>query len=185
MKYKFALPLLAALAFGAPAALAQNAPPPPGQGWGQDMQQRMAQRCENVYPVAVGKLAYLEAKLQLTDVQKPLFERWKGEMLSIVKTRTAKCGEARPPMGDDVVAMTERKEVRLKAQIADIEAQMPALKALVGSLDDQQKHILMETHRQIMRERAMHFMGGMRSMMMHRPGQGPGMAPPPPPPSAQ
>ena len=190
MKYKFALPLLAALALGAPAALAQAAPPAPppaGQGWGhfskEDMQKHMAQMCEDRYARAVGKLAYLEAKLQLTDIQKPLFERWKGELLSTVKTRTAKCGEPKKPLDEDIVGHLKRQEERLKTRLADLQAQMPALEALVGSLSDAQKHILIQAHHQLMMERGRRMMGGMRFMMMHRHEQGPGE--PPPPPSAQ
>lgn len=156
----------------------------PGQMMGghwnkEDMHKHFAEMCQDAYPKAVGKLAYLEAKLQLSSMQKPLFDRWRSTMLAIVKTRTAKCGDMKLSGDEDIVAMTEHKEARLKAQIADIDAQMPALKALAGSLSDEQKHTLLEVHHQMMMERGHRMMGGMRFMMMHHMDRGHGEPPPP------
>ena len=50
-----------------------------------DMEKHMAQMCQNHYAKAVGKLAELEVKLDLTAKQKPLYERWKGNLLSAAK----------------------------------------------------------------------------------------------------
>jgi hypothetical protein len=194
MQPRFVLPLLAALAFAAPAALAQDAPPPPpaGQGAGgpwhpfdkAEMHKHFVEICQDAYPKAVGKLAYLEAKLQLTDAQKPLFDRWRDSLLSIVKTRTAKCGEARLPLSEDPVAHLKAQEERLKTHLANIEAQLPAFEAFAGSLSDAQKHILAEVHRHEMGERREHgfgHFGGPRFFSTHHDGQGPGEPPPPPP----
>lgn len=188
MQSRFVLPLLAALAFAAPAALAQDAPPPPAQGSGgpghhfdkAGMHKHFVEMCQDAYPKAVGKLAYLEAKLQLSDAQKPLFDRWRDAMLSVVKARTAKCGEMKHPTGGDPVAHLKAQEERLKTRLAAIEAQLPAFEAFAASLSDAQKHVLAEAHRRMMMERGHRMMGGMRFMMMHH-HQGEGDAPPPPP----
>lgn len=187
MKARFILPVLAALAFGAPLALAQDAPPPAqGPMMGRhhfdkaDMMKHMQQRCEDGYARAVGGLSYLEVKLQLTDQQKPLFERWKASLLSIAKQHAAKCADHKLPMDKDPVAHLKAQEARLKARLADLEAQMPSFEAFAATLSDQQKEVLREAHRHLMMDRGRRMMGGMR-MMMH--GHGPmgpgGMQPPP------
>lgn len=183
MKSTLIVPFLAALALSAPASLAQQPPPnPPGGGpmahgrWlmnGEDMQKHRAEFCADITPRAVGKFAYLEARLQLTDRQKPLFERWKNTVLSSIKAHADQCATGkRPDMDASVVDKLKRHEQRLKTRLADLQAQMPALESLASSLNADQMKVLDRAamHLRAERGRMMERMGGMqgRMMMMHR-----------------
>src|SRR5215469_3489461 len=81
---------VAALCFAAACA---QASPTPKQTDGRDM--RMAQwheqMCSDMYARRAGEMAYLEAKLSLTDSQRPLFQSWKDVVLSDAKTRSGEC----------------------------------------------------------------------------------------------
>jgi len=183
MKSALIVPFLAALALSASAAVAQQ-PPPPTQAdgpmargaWrmnGEDMQKHRAEFCSDIAPRAVGKLAYLEARLQLTDRQKPLFERWKNTVLSSVNAHADKCATwKRPEMDASVVEKLKRQEQHLKTRLADLQAQMPALESLASSLNQDQMRILDRAAMHLREEhgRMMARMGGMREhfMMMHR-----------------
>ena len=183
MKSTVIVPFLAALALSASAALAQQPPPsPPGNGpmahgaWrmnGADMQKHRAEFCSDIAPRAVGKLAYLEAKLQLTDRQKPQFERWKNVVLTSIKEHAEQCATMKmPEMDASVVEKLKRQEQHLKTRLADLQAQMPALESLASSLNQDQMRILDRAAMHLREEhgRMMARMGGMRErfMMMHR-----------------
>jgi len=168
MKSRIVIPAIASLALFATAAFAQDGPPPPDQGkmgWHHrdkaDMQKHFAQMCQNGYAKAVGGLAYLEVRLDLTDTQKPLFERWKNTMLSIVRERTDKCStmkmpDHRPSLADHM----KRQEERLEMRLADLKKQEPAFDALAATLTPEQQKIMAEAHRHLMMAR-----GEMRDRM--------------------
>jgi hypothetical protein len=200
MKSTLIVSFLAALALSASAALAQQPPPtPPGNGpmahgaWrmnGEDMQKHRADFCSDIAPRAIGKLAYLEARLALSDRQKPLFERWKNVMLATIRAHADQCATMKlPEMDASVIEKLKLQEQRLKTRLADIQAQMPALEALASSLNEDQMRTLGRAAMRLNAQRGemMEHMGGMgeRFMMMHRPDGGPddGAPPPPPPPS--
>lgn len=165
MTRKTMLSLTAALLLCAPAALAQGAPPPggpmgghgpmgPGKGPdGAEMAKMHAQMCQDGYAQDVGRFATLEVRLQLTDKQKPLFERWKALKLKAAKAHAESCAAMNPPEPPDPSAGTapkapdpveglKREEARLKARLADLKAEIPAFEALCASLSDEQKHAL-------------------------------------------
>ncbi len=204
MQPRTIVPFLASLALCASAALAQSAPAaPPAPSAMQDhrpmmarmhfnvedMQKHRAKMCADLTPRAIGKLAYLEAKLQLTDKQKPLFERWKNAILSSVKAHQATCMTAKMPgWNANVVDMAKRQQKMMETHLADLKAQMPALEALVGSLNAEQNKILDRAAMRMMHDRAgmmdrMHdAMGRMHGMRGHAGPDSNGDAPPPPPP---
>lgn len=188
MQSRIVVPFLASLALCASAAMAQEAPPPaPGQmmqGHGswhmnrEDMAKHRAAMCADITPRAVGKLAYLEAKLSLSAVQKPLFERWKSIMLASIKAHEGACANAQFPGPDiSVVDLAKRQQQRLETRLADLKAQMPALEALANALNDEQKQTLSRAAMHMMHERAELFehMRGVHEHMM-----GDRDAPPPP-----
>jgi hypothetical protein len=195
MKYRIIVPFFASLALCASAAMAQDAPPaPPAPAAGQmghgpwhmnkeDMAKHHAQMCSDFYARAVGKLAYLETKLALTDSQKPLFARWQKVMLSNAKSREGACEAAKLPGKDaSIVDLAKLREQKLKDRLADLQAQLPALEALAGSLNQEQTHIFDHAARAEMMEhmRGMHE----RGFDMHRGGRDgdhDGDVPPPPP----
>ena len=151
----------------------------------EDWAEHHAQKCSDFYARAVGGLAYLETRLALTDSQKPLFERWKHVKLSSVRAHADECATMMPrDMDASIIDRLKLHEKKMKARLADLQAEMPSLEALVASLSDEQKHVLERTH-EMFAHRMMH---GMRGMMEHRHhGHGDGRdnddndAPPPPP----
>jgi hypothetical protein len=159
----------------------------------EEMAARMKSMCADHYARAVGVLAYVEAKLQLTPAQQPLFARWKDVKLGAASARRDKCetrtadaskGKWRDGKHPSVVDRMAREEDMLKHRLAQLQAEQPALEALFNSLTPEQKMALGDLGHH-------HGMDGMRGhgMMGHRmmaggwgdhgaPG---GMMPPPPP----
>jgi hypothetical protein len=132
--------------------------------------------CGEIGARAAGNLAYLQARLELTAAQAPLFERWKNTRLAAAGRMEAAC-KARPPRqarrARTPVERLALQEEMLKRQLADISAERPALAALYGSLNETQRN---------------RFDGGgprMAALMLrHQPMEGPPPsedAPPPPP----
>jgi hypothetical protein len=184
MKCRIVIPFIASLALCASAAMAQDAPTPPsapvakhmGHGpWHMNKEnwaEHHAQRCSDFYAHAVGGLAYLETRLALTDNQKPLFERWKHVKLESAKAHADECGTMMPrDMDASIIDRLKMHEKMMKSRLADLQAQMPSLEALVASLSDEQKHVLERTH-DMFGGRGMHGMHGMMGQRHHGHGDG-------------
>lgn len=188
---------------GPPPGALMDAPPgemagPPDGKMGGRFRAHMAQMCKDMYARKIGELAFLEAKLALTDAQKPAFAHYKQVSLDIAQHHSGECSTRVANFADKAgkkaaadrhspVARMAREEEMLKARLANLEAERPALEALYNGLTPEQRRELghdgMDGHPM------------MRRMMMgmHRPGMGPmgapGMGPmhgpadmPPPPP---
>jgi LTXXQ motif family protein len=145
-----------------------------------DMTQRMKQMCEDGYAREVGRVAYLETRLNLTQPQQPLFARWKQAKLGIAKRRSADCSQMVASQRETMPSLVDRlarEEDWLKKRIADIDAERPALTALYNALTPEQRQDLSSGWHGMMR-------GGMmgRGMMGQEPMNmgGPPPAPPPP-----
>ncbi len=177
-------PVMVALV--APGKLAQNLPPGDRDAMrmptAADMAARMKQMCEDGYAREVGRMAYLETRLNLTQSQQALFARWKEAKLGIAKRRGADCRQmgASPPgtMTSPVDRMT-REEDRLKKRVADIDAERPALTALYNALTPEQRQDLSPGPRGMMGRGMMG--GGMMGGGMMGPGPMNMGGPPPPP----
>jgi hypothetical protein len=106
-----------------------------------DRAERRAAQCGEIGARAAGRLAYLEARLELGAAQTPLFERWKQVRLASAKRMQDRCETRQAPAAADSspVARLARQEVRLKQRMADIAAERPALEALYRRLTDEQK----------------------------------------------
>ena len=158
MKTRIILPVFASLALCASAAMAQDAPPPPPAahngipGFGpngpgkeptkEELAKFQARQGVNIYAREVGELATLEVKLGLTDKQKPLFERWKKIKLAAAKAHADEFAGAKLPGKDKHPSIVDGLKLEtkfLKQHLADIEAELPALEALVATLSDDQK----------------------------------------------
>ena len=187
------IPFIASLTLMASAALAQDAQPAPaapmahhGQWMDKgDFAKHHAEMCTDRYARAVGKLAYLETKLALSNVQKPLFDHWKSVKLAGIKARTADCANFKMPDKDASLAdHLNRQTAMLESRLAELKAQTPALEALAASLTQEQQATFEHAAREMHRARA-GMMGGMREMHEHRMGMhhdgGPDAPPPPPP----
>lgn len=179
-------PLMVALV--APGTmLAQNTQSPSGaRGMrmpdAAEMASRMKQMCEDHYAREVGRMAYLETRLSLTQAQQPLFARWKTVKLDTAKRHTADCGqdvarEARSGEASNPVERMGREQDMLKKRLADLDAEHPVLAALYNALSPSQRETLSPDGRRHMAD------GGMMERRMMRVGPAaPGDQPPPPPP---
>lgn len=147
--------------------------------------------CQNLYAAKAGEMAFLEAKLQLTAAQQPLFARWKDVNLDLAKRRESDCGakieRLRTGQRPDMMEQLGREEDMLKTRLADIQAERPSLTALYASLTSAQKDEFAQAARRGMGAR-MHLAQGLMGRgpeMGQRFGRGPDGPPPPPPPPPQ
>jgi hypothetical protein len=178
-----------------PVMLAQNTETPP-TNMGRmhrfnpaDMAAFHKQRCEDGYARSVGRMAYLETRLNLTGSQQSLFSAWRSVRLGIAKRRADACAArdmSQPRQQINPVDRMAHMEDRLKKRIADLDAERPAFAALYGALSpDQQKALTPHRHRMThgrhgMRGHGMMGRGMMRpGAMPHGPMNGQPPAPPP------
>ena len=179
------------MALVAPGAmLAQNEPAPSGARTMRmpgpaEMAAHMKQMCDDRYAREVGRMAYMETRLSLSQSQQPLFARWKTVRLDAAKRRAADCSQRaqRPDRKTQgPVERMGREQDMLKKRLADLDAERPALAALYDALTPQQRETLAPRDRGMMG-------GGMMGPAMMDSGMmqpGPmemGDRPPPPPPS--
>lgn len=134
----------------ASGALAQGAPPKPA-----DMAGRHGDRCRDLVARQTGDMAMLEVRLNLSAAQKPLFARWSKTKIDAAKQAAETCAADAPPpppqdgaapQAPDPLLMLTREEARLQQRLAALKTELPALKALVASLSDEQKRMLMPRH---------------------------------------
>jgi hypothetical protein len=154
-------PLMVAMALPHPLIAAMTAAAPDDGANPPDMSQpglrrpsvaeiaaRHKQMCQDEYAHQVGQLAYLEAKLNLTPSQQPLFDRWKSVKLDIAKRGQADCSTRDLPprnvsaLPSPLDGMAHEEEL-LKHRLADLDAERPALTALYNTMNASQKDALM------------------------------------------
>ena len=136
----------------------------------------MKRLCEDHYAREVGRMAYLETRLNLSQAEQPLFARWKDIKLAIAKHRAADCGQqaSRPDHGPlTPVDYMGREQDFLKKRLADLDAERPALASLYKVLTPLQREALVPRDFPAMAQ-----MTPDRDIL--RP-VGPGAFPPPPP----
>ena len=149
---KLLLAATAVAAFTVPA-FAQSQPPADGaqpmHAWHKPSPEQMAQwraeRCKSHYAHVAGKLAYLQADLQITDAQRGAFDQWKDVVLSSAKAHSDQClahtADAKPmEHHHDAVERNARMEKHLEARLAQLKAERPALENLYASLTPDQKN---------------------------------------------
>lgn len=140
-------PMMVALS-SADALLAQNLPdasPASDMATATGFTPGLKQFCDDRYASEVGRLAYLEARLQLSETQQPLLAHWKDVRLDIAKRRAADCN-ARTASPDqdraDPVERMSREEAMLKQRISDLDAERPVFAALYDALTPEQRAAL-------------------------------------------
>lgn len=135
------------------------------------------QMCTDRYAHNVGRVAYIEAKLSLTDSQRPLFDGWKQTVLGSAKARESTCLASQPHMGErhdrSVIERQARMQQRLQSRLADLTAEQPSLKALYDSLSAEQKQVFDRGNRMGPGGRGPHGHGGWHN---HGPQGGPDKA---------
>lgn len=170
-------PMMVAV-LGSDALLAQNLPdasPASDMAAAPGFTPNPKQFCDDHYASEVGRMAYLEARLELTESEQPLFAHWKGVRLDIAKRRAADC-HARTATADqdraDPVERMKSEEVMLRQRVADLEAERPAFSALYAVLAPDQRQAL-SPPRPMMGH-------GHRPIPPHEMGELPPPSPPPP-----
>lgn len=176
MQSKFLIATAGAAAFVACCALAGVAGAPRGDQ-GPDpaeMHKHFVAMCLDGYAHTVGRLAELEVRLGLTEVQKPLFERWKSIVLASAKARATQCAALPEPGAEpSIIDSLKQEEDGLTAELAALKAEEPALQALADALTAEQRETL--AHEAVMAFDDEH--GGPPPMF----GGDPDGPPPPPP----
>jgi hypothetical protein len=126
--------------------VAQNLPdtPPNAMGASRDFAPDPRQFCDERYAGEVGRMAYLETRLHLTDAEQPLFAHWKDVRLDSAKRQAADCAARTVTDQDraDPVARMGREEAMLKQRIIDLDAERPAFSALYAGLAPDQRQTL-------------------------------------------
>jgi hypothetical protein len=135
----------AAAVICAASAIAQASPantnePMPSKA---DMASWHQAQCSDRYARHVGQIAYLEAKLSLTDTQRPLFASWKDSVLNSAKSNEGAClamhhDFAHPP---SILDREARLHDMLQQRLSEMDAQRPAMTALYQSLTADQKQV--------------------------------------------
>ena len=97
--------------------------------------------CGEFYARQAAHLAYLEAKLDLTEAQRPLWAKWKQASLDGATKHRSVCQDVAPkgdtlPPAPDHEAMMEKM---LTAKLQTLQATRPALVALYDALTPEQK----------------------------------------------
>jgi hypothetical protein len=108
-----------------------------------DMAAWHQERCSDRYARHVGEVAYLEAKLSLTDAQRPLFASWKDAVLSSAKSNADACAAMHPDFSHppSILDREARMHDMLQKRLAELDAQRPAMTALYQALTLDQKRV--------------------------------------------
>jgi len=105
--------------------------------------------CEDHAAHTAAKLAFVEAKLSLTDAQKPLFAKWRQAVLDSSNKQKTAC-LAEPPRKPDaqptVLEREQKEETLLQARLQTLQSTRPALQAFYDSLTDAQKDSFNHMH---------------------------------------
>ncbi|MGD0865488.1 MAG: Spy/CpxP family protein refolding chaperone [Rhizomicrobium sp.] len=99
------------------------------------------QRCGDHYAHAAGRLAFIEAKLNITEAQRPLFDHWRDAVLQNVQSRKSEClaHQFTPGEQHSILERTAMMQKRLESRLAALQSEQPALAALYQSLAPDQK----------------------------------------------
>lgn len=111
-----------------------------------EMAQRMKEFCTDGYARAVGRLAYVEAKLALTPAQEPLFAHWKTVKLDSAAARRDACAAPHQAGKHGILARMAREEGQLKDRLTALERERPALTDLLAALTPEQKRVFNHGH---------------------------------------
>ncbi len=115
---------------------------------GEDVFEWHTSNCTEHHAIRAAHLAYLEVKLNLTDQQRDLWNKWRQARLEAANQYRAACVEhqakAKRPTA---VEWEARREKFLTAELRQLEAERPALAALYDALTPEQRVLFDASHR--------------------------------------
>jgi hypothetical protein len=131
-----------------PMAFAQtDSPVPPVQARHQAEPQRNEQHqrfCTERYARTAGRLAYLEARLELAAEQRPLWEKWRDAVISGADQQRGLCRQS--PFGADTRPTIVQRYAHFGqvtgARAQSLQSAQPALEALYQALSPEQRGVL-------------------------------------------
>jgi hypothetical protein len=147
LRHLIAASFVAALSTS-PLAFAQTAPPgapvqarPQREAQGADEHQ---QACTERYAHIVARLAYLEARLELTADQHPLWDKWRDAVISGADQQRALCRQSpfRPGAQSTIVERQAYFGRITAARAQALQTAQPALEALYQALNPEQREVL-------------------------------------------
>jgi len=99
--------------------------------------------CVERFARSAARLAYLEARLDLTEAQKPLWDKWAGAMANGRAAERESCLAGLPSGGKPPTALErdDRVEKMLAAKLDTLKTARPALEALYQSLTPEQREV--------------------------------------------
>lgn len=148
--------LLPGLAFVAMAAvgLPVFAQSPGEHGWTRGrhamMDRSPQERCEERLARQAGHRAYIEAKLNLTAEQRPLWEKLASDVRVATDKQRQFCATLRPATersSQTVLDQVDRREKFLSARLEAVQSEKPLLQALYQALTPEQRALLDHPHR--------------------------------------
>jgi hypothetical protein len=97
--------------------------------------------CVEHYARSASRIAYLEARLQLTTEQQPLWSAWRQSVTSGAEKERDDCLASIPADGQKPTFLDResRHEKMMAAKLATMQASRPALEALYQSLSAEQR----------------------------------------------
>jgi hypothetical protein len=131
-----------------PLAFAQTASSsPPAQAQPQAESQRAdwhQRACAERYARMAGRLAYLEARLELTADQRPLWDKWRDAVTSGADQQRALCRQS--PFGLGAHSTIVERQAHFgkiaAARAQALQTAQPALEALYKALNPEQREVL-------------------------------------------
>jgi hypothetical protein len=105
--------------------------------------------CTERYARKAAHLAYLEAKLNLTDQQKPVWSKWRQTKIDAAEKRRAACLQRDWSRDEQETAIDRegRIEKCLNTRLQELQASRPALQALYDALSPEQKALFDQASR--------------------------------------
>lgn len=148
-----ALPLL----FGGAVLAEQTNPPQPGPMMGAQMAKQPSAKdfaawhksmCGEHFAHQTARLAYLQARLDLTEKQLPAFRKWADAEAQTAGLERDACLSS-APKGDTPPSIVEREDMmasHLRIKLQGLDSARPALQALYEVLTPEQRAILDRPH---------------------------------------
>ena len=116
------------------------------RGWMRErmMQLPPRQRCEERLARRAGRIAYMEAKLNLTPEQKPLADKLQGLQQAAADKERQLCASLAAAVGgqETILDKVNRREQFLSARLQGMQQTRPALEQFYQALTPEQKAII-------------------------------------------